>query len=455
MSKSSSTIWECSSCGFSQKKWTGSCINCNSWNTFFEKMHIEEKKKRFESKNIKSSCLRLKDIEIEAFQRIKTEFSQFDRLLGGGVVLGSLILIGGNPGIGKSTLLMQISKLFSKKNLKVLYITAEESLQQTTLRAKRLGIVSENIFLLSETNFSSIKLHIDNVKPDILIVDSIQIIYKSEISSAPGSLVQVRELAMEFMHIAKGFEITTFLIGHVTKTGDIAGPKALEHIVDVVLDFEGEKQNGFRLLRCVKNRFGPTDDIAIFQMSEMGLNEIINPSLIFLEKRNANLSGSVICATVEGIRAILIEVQALAASSSFAYPTRKCTGFDQNRLALLLAVLEKKMHFDLKNTDVFVSIAGGLHIKEPAIDLAVFLAIASSFSNRKIDSNTVVIGEVGLSGEIRPVARIESRIKEAFNMGFKNVAVPKQNEKEIIGNIIKKINIIFVDHVKEAIDLLI
>lgn len=449
------SIWECSSCGFVQSKWAGSCLNCQSWNSFFEKIQLNEKSKRFEAKKIGSTPKRLKDIEISSFQRIKTDFSSFDRLLGGGIAPGSLLLIAGNPGIGKSTLLLQLSNILALQNLKVLYVSGEESLQQTTIRANRINAKSENIFIYSETNFSSIKLQIDQIKPDILIIDSIQILYKSEIPSSPGSVVQVRELATEFMHIAKGYGITTFLIGHVTKTGDIAGPRVLEHIVDVVLDFEGEKQNGFRLLRSVKNRFGPTDDIAIFQMNEKGLKEISNPSAIFLEKREKNLPGSIIAATIEGIRAILIEVQALVASSGFSMPSRRCSGLDQNRLALLLAVLEKKIRFQIKDMDVFVSIAGGMKIKEPAIDLAILLAIASSFSNRYLDSNTIAIGEVGLSGEIRAVSRIESRIKEAINMGFKNVILPRQNLKEITPSIKEKINICPVDIVEQAIDILI
>ena len=448
------TIWECSSCGFTQKKWAGSCQSCLTWNSFFEKIQIDEKAKRFEAKKTDARPVRLKDVKISNFKRLQTNFRSFDRLLGGGIARGSLILIGGAPGIGKSTLLLQLSNIFALQNKKVLYISAEESLEQTSLRAQRIGIDNENIFLFSETNFSAIKLQIDQIKPDILIVDSIQIIYKSEIGASPGSVVQVRELAIEFMHISKGYGISTFLIGHVTKTGEIAGPRVLEHIVDVVLDFEGEKQNGFRLLRSVKNRFGPTDDIALFQMSEKGLKEISNPSAVFLEKRNKNLPGSIIAATIEGIRAILIEVQALVAASGFSMPTRKCAGLDQNRLSLLLAVLEKKVRFHLKDLDVFVSIAGGVKIKEPAIDLAILLAIASSFSNRSLDSNTLAVGEIGLSGEIRAVTRIESRIKEAINMGFENIILPKQNLKEITSSIKQKINLIPIDLVDEAIERL-
>jgi DNA repair protein RadA/Sms len=448
------TSWECSSCGYTQRKWSGSCINCSSWNTFFEKISIDEKTKKFESKQTNSECVRLKDIKLSSSERIKTNFTQLDRLLGGGVAKGSLILLAGSPGIGKSTLLLQLSDLFAKQNLKVLYVTGEESLQQTTLRAKRINVVSDNIFLLSETNFSSIKFQIDQIKPDILIIDSIQIIYKSEIGSSPGSVVQVRELTTEFMYIAKGSGVSTFLIGHVTKTGDIAGPKSLEHIVDVVLDFEGEKQNGFRLIRSVKNRFGPTEDIALFQMSQNGLIEISNPSAAFLEKNTLNLPGTIVTATIEGLRAFLIEVQSLVASCGFSFPTRKCSGIDNNRLALLLAVIEKKLRFNLKDLDVFVSIAGGMQIKEPAIDLAILLSISSSFSNRKLSENTLVIGEVGLAQEIRAVSKIETRLKEAINMGFDNAIIPQQNFEEISDSVKEKINIIKVRNVDDAINLL-
>ncbi|MBN2479216.1 MAG: DNA repair protein RadA [Parachlamydiales bacterium] len=450
------TIWECKSCGHTQSKWAGSCLSCSSWNTFHEKLLFQENDKRFESKKTNtSSSVKLKDINVENFKRIKTNITEFDRLLGGGVTLGSLVLIGGEPGIGKSTLLLQLADIFSNQNLKVLYISGEESIQQTTLRAKRINVTSDNIYLFSETNFSLIKNQIDLVKPDILIVDSIQILYKEEVPSSPGSVVQVRELANEFMHIAKGHGITTFLIGHVTKSKELAGPKLLEHIVDVVLDFEGERQLGFRLLRSIKNRFGPTDDIALFQMKQSGLEQILNPSAIFLEKRVKNLSGNVVVPTIEGIRAILIEVQALVSTSFFPNPTRKCAGLDQNRLALLLAVLEKRVKFQLYNCDVFVSIAGGMRIKEPAIDLAILMAIASSFSNRKIDSQTAVIGEVGLGGEIRAVSRIEARIKEAKNMGFTKIVVPQNNFKEISKNLkTDTIQIYPISLVDQAIEIM-
>lgn len=445
-------LWSCTDCGHRQTKWTGSCSVCQKWNTFEQEIEIEDKGKRFESINAETAKpLRVKEVTMTEFRRISTKLPEFDRLLGGGIVSGSLTLIGGDPGIGKSTLMLQLAQNLAEQGLTVLYICGEESVEQTSLRASRLGAADENLYLLSDTLFSNIKAQVEKLKPDAMIVDSIQILYKSELPSSPGSVSQVRELAMEFMHIAKGMGVATFLIGHVTKSGEIAGPRVLEHIVDTVLDFEGDKQHGYRLLRSVKNRFGPTDDIALFQMGGRGLSEVSNPSVIFLEERQREIPGSVIIPTVEGSRALLIEVQALVAASAFSTSTRKSTGLDQNRMALLLAVLEKKMGYQLHNRDVFVSIAGGLKIVEPAIDLGVLLAIASSFCNRPIDPETVVLGEVGLGGEVRGVPRIETRIREAIHMGFKRCLLPKRNLKGLDPDLCKKISLIGIDSVEEAI----
>jgi len=352
-------------------------------------------------------------------------------------------------------LMLQIAQALASQGLVVLYVCGEESVEQTSLRARRLKISSDNLLLLSETNFSHIKLQIGQLKPDVLIVDSIQILYKSELPSSPGSVSQVRELATEFMHLAKGMGIATFLIGHVTKSGEIAGPRVLEHIVDTVLDFEGDRQHGYRILRAQKNRFGPTDDIALFQMGLGGLTEVTNPSEAFLQERLKESPGSVIIPTIEGTRAILIEIQALVAASAFATSTRKSTGLDQNRLALLLAVLEKRMGYPLHHSDVFVSIAGGLKIVEPAIDLGTLLAIGSSFCNKAIDPETIVIGEVGLGGEVRSVPRIESRIKEAIMMGFKQCLLPKRNLKGLSQLYLQKIELIGIEVVEEAVHALI
>ena len=445
-------LWGCIECGHKQTKWTGSCSTCQKWNTFEQEVEIIDKGKRFDSMKTESAKpLRVKEVSSTEFRRITTKMHEVDRLLGGGIVAGSLSLVAGDPGIGKSTLLLQIAQNLAEQGLIVLYISGEESVEQTSLRARRLGVQDDHLYLLSDTLFSNIKAQIEKLKPDILIIDSIQILYKAELPSSPGSVSQVRELAMEFMHIAKGMGIATFLIGHVTKSGEIAGPRVLEHIVDTVLDFEGDRQHGYRLLRSVKNRFGPTEDIVLFQMGMQGLTEVSNPSLVFLEERLKNLPGSVIIPTVEGSRALLIEVQSLVATTSFSTSTRKSAGLDQNRLTLLLAVLEKKMGYQLRNCDVFVSVAGGLKIIEPAIDLGILMAIGSSFCNRPIDSETVILGEVGLGGEVRGVPRIETRIKEAIHMGFKRCVCPKRNLKSLSSELQKKIRLVGVDVVEEAV----
>lgn len=451
------SVWYCSDCGHKQSKWTGQCPQCTKWNSLQEEIEVTGGKTRFEAQlptNV-SKPVRLKEIAHKETPRIQTHLKEFDRLIGGGLVPGSLSLVGGDPGIGKSTLLLQLSQALAKQGLIVLYICGEESVEQTSMRATRLGIDSEHLYLLSETNFSAIKAQIDQINPDILIVDSIQIVYKSEISSAPGSVSQVRETTTEFMHIAKGRGIATFLIGHVTKSGEIAGPRVLEHLVDTVLYFEGDKQNNYRMIRVVKNRFGATDEIAVFQMQQMGLVEVDNPSQVFLEERRKEAIGSVIIPTIEGTRSILIEVQALVTDTFFSTPSRRCTGIDQNRLALLLAVLEKRMGYQLHKCDVFVSIAGGMRITEPGIDLGVLLAVTSSMHNRRFDPETTVVGEVGLGGEVRSVTRIESRLKEAIHMGFKRCLIPKRNVKGISPEISQKIAIVGIEFVDEAVRLLL
>lgn len=450
------TVWVCNDCGNKQLKWSGSCPTCLNWNTFSEEIAPEEKKARFENLlKKKAQPVLIQDVKTESFRRLKTGYREFDRLTGGGIVSGSLNLVGGEPGIGKSTMLLQLAKSFADSGLKVLYVCGEESTEQTSLRAQRLGIMSDRLYLLSETLFSSICSQIEHLNPDILVIDSVQIVYKSEIASAPGSVSQVREIAMESMHLSKGRGITTFLVGHVTKSGDLAGPRVLEHIVDTVFEFEGDRRHGYRLLRSVKNRFGPTDDVALFQMEERGLREILNPSSAFLQERLSDANGSVIIPTIEGSRALLIEVQALVAPSSFATATRRSTGLDPKRLTLLLAVLEKKMAYQLHALDVFVSIAGGIKITEPAIDLGIVLAIASSYCNRPIPADTVVIGEVGLGGEVRSVPRIESRLKEAINLGFKRCIVSEKNLKGVLEPLKKKIQLTSINRVEEAIQIIL
>lgn len=447
------SVWHCSECGQKQLKWIGQCPSCNQWNTFQEELEISSLSRRFEAQPTHASRpIKINEVKMQETPRILTLIGECDRLIGGGIVPGSLTLVGGDPGIGKSTLLLQLSHALAKQGLLVLYVCGEESVEQTSLRAQRLNIQSDHLLLLCETNFSVIKSHIDQVNPDILIIDSIQIVYKSEITSAPGSVSQVRETTAEFMHLAKGRGIATFLIGHVTKSGEIAGPRVLEHLVDTVLYFEGDKQHNYRMIRVVKNRFGPTDEIAVFQMKQSGLVEVPNPSEIFLEERRKETSGSVIIPTLEGSRPILVEVQALVTDTVFSTPSRRCTGIDQNRLALLLAVLEKRMGYHLHRCDVFVSVAGGLRILEPAIDLGILLAVASSMQNRVLDSETTIVGEVGLGGEVRSVHRIESRLKEAINMGFERCIIPKRNLKGIAEDLRKKIHIQGVEFVEEAVN---
>lgn len=437
-------------------KWGGQCPQCSKWNTLHEEIEFTGKTQRFEAQTtVTSKPVRLKEIRADSTPRVQTFINEFDRLIGGGLVPGSLNLIGGDPGIGKSTLMLQLSNALAKQGLLVLYVCGEESIDQTSMRARRLGIDSDNLLLLNETNYTMIKAQIDHVNPDVLIIDSIQIVYKTEITSAPGSVSQVRETATEFMHIAKGRGIATFLIGHVTKSGEIAGPRVLEHLVDTVLYFEGDKQQNYRMVRVIKNRFGPTDEIAVFQMQTQGLVEVPNPSQVFLEERKKDVVGSVIIPTIEGSRPILIEVQALVTQTFFSTPSRRCAGIDQNRLALLLAVLEKRMGYQLYKCDVFVSVAGGLKVTEPGIDLGVLVAVASSMRNQMIDSETTVMGEVGLGGEVRSVARVESRLKEAIHMGFKRCIIPKRNEKGIPRDIREKISILGVEVVDEAVDQLI
>ncbi len=445
------TIWACKECGHSQLKWTGSCPSCQNWNTLAEEVSIMEAKPRFESKRSSGAQpVRIGEVRSGEAKRIMTNMGELDRIFGGGIVEGSLVLVGGEPGVGKSTLLLQLANALALQGLTILYVCGEESAEQTSLRAKRLGIDHQNIYLLSETTFSIIRSHIDQLKPDAVIADSVQIIYKSEIPSSPGSVVQVREVAMEFMHLAKGEGITSFLIGHVTKSGELAGPRVLEHMVDTVLEFEGDRQNGYRLLRSVKNRFGPTDEIAIFQMKEGGLSEVPNPSEVFLEGRAHKLPGSVIVPGLEGARSFLLEVQALVTQTAFATPSRKSTGLDQNRLALLLAVLEKRMKFPLHHSDVFVALTGGLKIVEPALDLGILLAIASSHESRHLPSDCVVLGEVGLGGEVRAVSRVETRLKEAIHMGFRSCILPRRNLKGLSQQICEKISLIGVDLVDDA-----
>jgi DNA repair protein RadA/Sms len=357
----SKIVWICQECGNRQNKWTGSCSACTQWNTFVQEIETPQRHTALQQPVV-AHPIRLDEVQPHDTPRYSTQLPQCDRLLGGGIVVGSLALLAGDPGIGKSTLMLHLAHNLSKQDLRILYVCGEESVEQTAIRARRLKMTSDQIYFYNETNFEQIQTHIEKLKPQILIIDSIQIMYKAEIPSAPGSVTQVRELATAFMHLAKKLGISTFLIGHVTKSGEIAGPRVLEHIVDVVLEFEGDRQHGYRILRAVKNRFGPTDDIVLFQMQPEGLKEVENPSQAFLEERMRESPGSVIVPTVEGSRPLLVEVQALTTSSAFATSSRKSTGLDPNRLSLLLAVLEKRMGYTLHRSDVFVAVTGGLKL---------------------------------------------------------------------------------------------
>lgn len=446
-------IWACRSCGHMQPKWTGTCGACQSWNTLAEETALEEKKSRFEAKpKTAAKAVPISQVQPGETARLYTNMGEIDRLFGGGLVEGSLTLVGGEPGVGKSTLMLQLASALATQGLTVLYVCGEESAEQTALRARRLQIDHQNLYLLSETLFSAIQAQIDAVQPDVAIIDSVQIVYKGDLPSSPGSVVQVREIATECMHLAKGKNITTFLIGHVTKSGEIAGPRVLEHLVDTVLEFEGDKQHGYRLLRALKNRFGPTDEIAIFQMKEEGLAEVANPSLAFLEERMREVAGSAIVPGLEGARSFLLEIQALVTTTVFPSPSRRSTGLDQNRLALLLAVLEKRVGYPLHRSDVFVSLAGGLKIVEPAIDLGILFALASSFLGKPLSPDLLVVGEVGLNGEVRGVSRIETRLKEAIHMGFKQCILPQKNLRGLSSSLSDKIELIGIDLVDRGME---
>jgi DNA repair protein RadA/Sms len=447
------TTWHCADCGHKQLRWTGQCPLCSAWNTFQEESEeIHSDARKIPLAKTAAKPMSLKEIAGKEFPRMLTGLAEVDRALGGGLVAGSLSLLGGEPGIGKSTLSLQLAHQLASQNIPVFYVCAEESLEQTALRAQRLAISTDNILFFNETDVARILSEIEQHTPKFLIIDSIQIVYKPEVPSAPGSVSQIRETAQTFMQLAKTCDIATLLIGHVTKSGDIAGPKVLEHLVDTVLYFEGDKQQNFRLLRVNKNRFGPTDEIAIFQMKGHGLEQVSSPSELFLEERMRGSIGSVIIPTLEGTRPILIEVQALVTDTFFANPSRRSTGIDQNRLALLLAVLEKRAKLHLHKCDIFASVTGGIRIAEPACDLGILLAISSSFSSKAFHPDTIVIGEVGLGGEIRGVPRIESRIKEGIQLGFLRAIVPKHNLKGISESFKKKITIMPVSWIEEAIE---
>ena len=451
MAKGKKSVFFCQNCGHEENKWLGQCPMCKEWNTFVEEPVSFSKSAS--AKLIKDAeVVALKHVETDQEERIKTKIEELDRVLGGGIVPGSLLLVGGDPGIGKSTLLLQVCQRLCEDKHQVLYISGEESLKQIKLRANRMGEFTEDLLLLCETNLEIVKNVIQKRKPEVVIIDSIQTMYSEEVASAPGSVSQVRESTNVFMQLAKGLGISIFIVGHVTKEGTVAGPRVLEHMVDTVLYFEGDRHASYRILRGVKNRFGSTNEIGVFEMRQNGLVEVENPSEFMLNGKPENASGSVVACSMEGTRPILIEIQALVCSSNFGMPRRTAAGTDYNRVNLLMAVLEKRVGIHLSNYDAYVNIAGGIKMNEPAVDLGSVMAIVSSYKNQPIDEKTIVFGEVGLSGEVRAVNMPEQRVAEAKKLGFTTCIMPEVS-REVVKNI-KGIKIIGVKTINEALQVL-
>ncbi len=442
----------CRSCGYESPKWMGRCPGCGEWNTMDEEVEVVRKGPRSAFQHTVGAhekAMPISSIKAGKEPRITTDLGELNRVLGGGIVPGSLVLIGGDPGIGKSTLLLQVSSLLANGGERVLYVSGEESIRQTKLRAERLGVKSDELYIYAETDLEQIHHSVEEVKPKFVIVDSIQTVHHPEVKSAPGSVTQVRESTAELMRIAKTKNIAIFLVGHVTKDGQLAGPRILEHMVDTVLYFEGERHHTYRILRSVKNRFGSTNEMAIFEMLQSGLKEVLNPSELFLRERSQGGAGSTVVASMEGTRPILVEIQALVTPSSFNYPKRMATGIDQNRVSLLMAVLEKRMGMLLQAQDAYIKVAGGVKLDEPAIDLAVLVSIVSSYRDAAAGLSDCFIGEVGLTGEVRRVARIEQRVSEAAKLGFERAIVPSSN----LGgwDYPKEIQVIGVETVSDAL----
>lgn len=458
MAKKITTVFFCQECGHESSKWMGQCPACRKWNTF-----VEEKVNVTGGMGGSAKTTLLKDaakpveigsISLKEEERIGTGIAELDRVLGGGIMRGSLILVGGDPGIGKSTLLLQTCRLLANAGRKVLYISGEESLKQIKLRAMRIGEFQDNMLLLCETNLGIVEETIRHTTPEIVIIDSIQTMYQESVASAPGSVSQVREATNVFLQIAKGMGVSVFIVGHVTKEGTVAGPRVLEHMVDTVLYFEGDRYASYRILRGVKNRFGSTNEIGVFEMRREGLVEVANPSEYMLSGKPVGASGSVVVCSVEGTRPILIEIQALVCRTNFGIPRRQTTGTDFNRVNLLMAVLEKRLGLQIGDCDAYVNIAGGMKINEPAIDLGLIMAIVSSFKNRAIDEKTLVFGEVGLSGEVRAVNMAQQRVNEAKKLGYETVIMPRVNLEGIDNNSIKGIKLIGVGGIGEAVDVI-
>ena len=455
--KTTKTVFFCNECGYESPKWVGQCPACRAWNTMVEERvsassNAAAKSVKEALNKGESMVASISQISLEEESKTSTGIKEFDRVLGGGVVQGSLTLVGGDPGIGKSTLLLQMCRLMGNAGEKILYVSGEESLKQIKIRALRIGDFSDNVELMCETNLSVIEEVIRAKKPKIVIIDSIQTMFVEEVTSAPGSVSQVRESTGILMRIAKGMDVSIFIVGHVTKEGTVAGPRVLEHMVDTVLYFEGDRHASYRVLRGVKNRFGSTNEIGVFEMRNEGLVEVANPSEFMLEGRPKNASGCVVSCSMEGTRPILIEIQALVTRTNFGIPRRQAQGADYNRLNLLMAVLEKRVGLALGECDAYLNIAGGIKVTEPAIDLGIVLAVVSSFRNKPLPSDLVAFGEVGLSGEVRSISQIEGRVKEAAKLGFKTCMVPATG-KESLKNM-EGVKIIYVNSVAEAMDFI-
>lgn len=444
------TIFICQNCGYQAPKWLGRCPDCQKWNALIEEKLQDAVSDKPQRRIVSfQPPQRLNDIKSTERMRTQTNIKELDRVLGGGIVAGSVILIGGEPGIGKSTLLLQVCSILAKGK-RVLYVSGEESMAQTKLRADRLGILASNLYIVNDTGLSSITEHIEKLNPEIVVIDSIQVLYNSDFSQSAGSVTQIRECAGELVSLAKYKGFSLFIVGHVTKEGLLAGPKILEHMVDCVIYFEGQSQTAFRILRSIKNRYGPTNEIGVFHMTQNGLVEVENPSAAFLSPGKKSVSGSATVPAIEGTRPIFVEIQALVTLSNFTISRQRSTGVDFNRLLLLLAVLEKRLNLKLANHDVFVNVAGGIKVDEPACDLAICLAIVSSFKNKPVSNDAIFIGEVGLGGEIRSVGQAQLRIDEAVRLGFKKCILPSSDIKQLRGA--ASIELLGVENIKEAVE---
>ncbi len=452
------TVFSCQSCGYQSPKWLGRCPDCNSWNSFVEETYAVSTSLKHKERVsfFREEPVLLKDVSSQSISRIRTEIQELDGVLGGGIIPGSVILIGGDPGIGKSTISLQVCARLTEKKIPVLYVSGEESTSQTKMRADRLGVGlgGEFLYIVNQTDLSLIMEYIDRIKPRVVFIDSIQVLFCDEISSSPGSVSQVRECAGRLTMLAKSRGISLFIIGHVTKEGTIAGPRVLEHIVDTVLYFEGERFSMYRILRAVKNRFGSVNEIGVFEMSASGLRQVGNPSRMFLSQRPRETSGTVVVSVLEGTRPLFVEIQALVSHSGFGYARRRSQGFDFNRMSLLVAVLEKRIGLHLGNEDIFINVVGGIKIEDPAADLGVSLAIASAFQDRPVLEDSLILGEVGLTGEIRSVLHADLRISEAEKLGFKSCVLPRWNVERLERKG-KKLEFKPVSSLRESLDIIL